>query len=373
MADTTFERSSGETAPTQRQDPAKVETWHPPQSLWRLYFLSVLTLGLWLCYWARGVAEDLNRNRDAGFDPAICMIGLPVPFLGWRLLRDLARAIHVLENPYAKDGRRFALLATLCFTTLLLFYAIGLIGLFTLGPSAPQASHLVGLSLLALPLPILVLQRRLNRFKAGLQHVLWTGKPYRFNSDEVVLLAVMGGVMLSTTVTWLWQETGSLGRWTGEALAASEPVSGESGLYSLTPPDGDWMRVGNDQFYEGTDLSLLGPGTDTKVFVWVKCNGESIEDRVRFRRGKWDGADGRVDFAERRQLLERPFLPISYVHYEAIWRGTPSLSFVATIAQGDVLVEVIGEAHPESDHRGSMEALVRSLLLDEEATSCGGS
>lgn len=389
MADTSVERRQAETnepAPGPWDDPDERETWHPPQSAWWLYSLSVLTFGLWLCGWAGCVAEDLRRNREAPLSPCAHRVGLPVPFLGWRLLWNLARAIHALDDPAASDGRRFAARvafpagALVCvFVTAFL---LNFMSLFWDGLWFPYPGYLAVCLLPILPVPFLLLQAKLNRFKAGLADPIWTARPYRFRPSELGLAAVIVAFVAVNEIglTRLLQicsptqspaQNRALNP--GQSIEASVPVRGVSGLYTLTPPDGDWVRVARDHFGEDTDLSLYNPGHDTKVIAWVLCDGVSVEKRVRFRRGERKKDYDEVRIEERRQLLDRPFVPISYTHYHGTWSGKPALSFAATVAHGDVTVEVIGWTRAVERAGGSLEALVRSLRLKEEATSCDGS
>lgn len=387
MTDTIFELDKADkadrdtAAPGPWQCAANREIWHAPQSAWHLYTLSVLTLGLWLSHWAEIVAEDLRRNRDGPLELRNYARGLVNRIFGWRYLWDLARAIHALENPATSGEKRFPLFVALSGSvTIFLFwiafvaYLGGVIlnGLIPLDPFYP-VYPLLG-ALLLLPLPFVVLQARLNRFKDGLSDPIWTKTPYRFGRDQGAMAT------LTIAVVWLliganfWPQVFSPSYWQGDTLAASVPIRGESGLYTLTPPDDDWVRVGRDLYYDGTDLSLSGPGHKTTIVVWIKCDGESVEERVRFRRGERKNAFGWAQIEERRELLEKPFVPISYARYHQIWIGIkPIVSFAATIAQGDVLVEVIGETLSAETDGESLEALVRSLQVNVEATSCSGS
>lgn len=353
------------------------ETWHLPQSAWWLYLLSVLTFGLWLCHWAGCVADDLRRNRGAAVRPCAVRFGLLVPGFGWRLLRELARAVHALGDPATGSGPRFVALVALAGGTIQLLYLstllTALLAIFWPELAVYYPGYLALGSLLLLPLPFLVLQLRLNRFKATLAEPGWVTRSYPLVYD----LALAGLVIAAAVrVVWpdLWQQICSPVAWTDQGeerpLVASVPVRGESGLYSLTPPDDDWARVDPDRFHAGSDLSLVGPGRETRVFVWTDCDGESVEDRVSFRRGKYTAADRAVRIEERRELLDEPFVPVSYARYRKVREGEPELSFIATIAHGDVLVEVIGRTGSVELVGGSLEALVRSLRLKQKATSC---
>ncbi len=225
------------------------------------------------------------------------------------------------------------------------------------------------LFLLLLPLPVLAIQKRVNDLKAKLDAPRWTHEAYRLMRIERIGVFTVLGLAVAAS---LEQFDAKFDRWRGEALAANQAIAGTSGLYSLTPPDAGWVRVGADHFHEGSDLSLYGPSEDTGILVWIRCDDVSVEDRVRFRRGKKRRAYRDMITEEERRLLPESLLPISFARYSGTWKGRPTTSLVATFAQGEVLVEVIGDSSGGKEEIAAMERMVRSLEPKEDATSCDG-
>ena len=375
MADTALESGdAGRGALTPSPwEATRRELWRPPQSVLVLYLLSVVTLGVWLCRWVAVVSDELRRNGRVSREPWVYVIALPVPILGMRLTRALVQAIHVLDASQAVDGNRSPLAVTVAFRAILLVYLVALLAFFSDSMTSLHPGYWAFGSLLLLPLPVLGLQARLNRFKEGLAEVAFLKEPRRLGWATLALTVVMIGLALRAVSASPWLLTYNLNRWMGDTLVASVPIRGESGFYALTPPDGNWVRVDRNHIYEGSDLSLYGPGLETKIVVWTACNGESVEERVDFRRDELKEALERLRIEERRELLTDPFVPVSYAYYRGTWHGAPLLSVVATIAQGNALVEVYGETMFVGGAKDSLEAMVRSLRVEGEAMSCTAS
>lgn len=156
----------------------------------------------------------------------------------------------------------------------------------------------------------------------------------------------------------------------GETQAPEDPIVGESGLYTLRPILGEWVKVGRDHFFEGTDLSLYGSSIRTSVLVWVACDGESIDERVRFRREDMRDTLDNLRIEEHRVLMAGSLVPVSYARYEGTWNDQASTILVATAAQGEVLVEVIADTSDGAEAVTELQAMVRSFELKKEATSC---
>ena len=159
----------------------------------------------------------------------------------------------------------------------------------------------------------------------------------------------------------------------GETLSPEKAIAGKSGLYTLRPLLGEWIKVGRDHFHEGTDLSLYGSSIRTSVLVWVDCDGVTIDDRVRFRRLEMRDTVEDLTIEERRVLLAGSLVPVSYARYQGTWDGQDSTTLVATAAQGNVLVEVIGDTTDGPQAVSELQAVISSFELKEGATSCKAS
>lgn len=161
-----------------------------------------------------------------------------------------------------------------------------------------------------------------------------------------------------------------LSRAQGETQPPEDAIVGESRLYTLRPILGEWVKVGRDHFFEGTDLSLYGSSIRTTVLVWVACDGESIDERVRFRREDMRDTLDDLTIEERRVLMAGSLVPVSYARYEGTWNDQASIILVATAAQGEVLVEVIADTTDGAEAVSELQAMIGSFELKQEATSC---
>ena len=369
MAQTIFPVSGMRSGVAIRRAAGDLEPWHPPRALWRLYLLCVLTAGLYVCRWAWELADDLKRHRDGEMRPWVFALGMPVPVLNAALLVRFTWIIGIIEHSAGKPPADQDPLRLIFVSAPLVLYPCHLIFITTFHDWNSNAAVATLLQLLLLPWSLLTLQARIDTLKSTLVNPRWTERPHPFARDEVWLLAAVLFIV-PTVAIWAFEE--KLDRWRGEPLAVNQAVVGSSGLYSLTPPDAGWVRVGADQFYPNSDLSLYGPSEDTHILVWVRCDGVSVEDRVRFRRGKKRGAYRDMVTDEERRLLPESLLPISFARYSGTWKGGPTTSLVATFAQGEVMVEVLGQSTGGEGERAAMERMVRSLKPREDATSCDG-
>ncbi len=353
-----------------RQSGEVRELWHPPRSLWRLYLLSVVTSGLYLCRWAWELADDLKRNRDAEIQPWVFAWGMLVPVLNAVLASRLAGTaesinINGSEPPAKQHWRQFSSVGVPLATYQLYVAAVTI---FSSWNSYVLQGAIV--LLLLMPLNFLSEQIQINARKASLVAPRWIETPNLLARFERIGVFIVLGLAIGASFEQLDKK---IDRWRGDALEPDQAIAGASSLYTLTPPEAGWVRVGADHFYEGSDLSLYGPSEKTHVLVWIRCEGANVEDRVRFRRGKKGDAFGNMVAEEERRLLPGSLLPISHARYSGTWKGREKTSLVATVVQGEVLVEVIGTSDSVGEERAQMERMVRSLELKEGATSCDDS
>ncbi len=297
-----------------------------------------------------------------------------VPIRGSSLLLDLADAAEKIDPDACKAqrdahwSRSYLIGGPLCLYQSYLGAAL----MFSIPSNGVSCLCFVPpaiVFLLLLPLPVLAIQKRINALKAKLAAPRWTHKAYRWKSSH--RFAKIGVIAMVTTFALSQLDT-KIDRWRGESLTANLAIAGTSGLYTLTPSEAGWVRVGADHFHADSDLSLYGPSEETHVLIWVRCDGVSVEDRVRFRRRKKRAAYREMRIDEERRLLPESFLPISFARYEGVRNGRTNASLVATVAQGDVMVEVIGTSTGGEEERAAMERMVMSLKLKEDVTSCDG-
>lgn len=344
--------------------------WHPPVSLWRLYLLIFLSLGLYLPLWIMRFMEDLQAHREREIDPWRHAAGIVLPLAGWYVWHSTARRVAALSAQSGQRAARQVWTTSLFGIAVLAVFQAVLLGLFV-----PR--HLIvdpGVALLVaasiLPLPFLLLQRQVNAYKMTLGNPRWTSQPFKLSPGEVSFLAMVLGFAGYTLYANKDLLSRTLDRAKGETLLAGQVVRGESGLYQLTLPTAGWVRVGTDDIHKNSDLSLYGPTEGTYLVVYVKCHNETIDQRVRFRRGRKRDALGYLTIEERRVLLDEALVPISYTRYAGTRKGGPETSWVATVAEEDFLVEVISDTRGGEANQAAAEAFVMSLRLEEGVTSC---
>ena len=366
-----------------RLDPSdKSAPWYPPFSPWRLYFRIYFTFGAYVVWWASRLAHEVPRHGVQRTTPWRIAAGLCLPGFGWIVAHRLAGWIDALavsrgQEPSSRPGTRaWSTVLAVVYYQALIFAALPLLILEPIDPIVFGAGVLVG-SLLA-PLPILALQRQLNTIKTRLSNPRWDRAPggIRFLFEKM-LLAHYGYAAFFVLFMYGMSQLDPSPRANAEALAAGEPVYGASGLYSLTPPDGDWVRVGPDDIHEDSDLALYGVTDDVYVVVYVDCSATSIDERVRLRRNKMRDGTEDLQIVERRVLMAEENLPISSVRYSGrdVDTGVSDVSIVATVTQENFLVEVLGSitGNDQSTPVQATESLVKSLRLKEGVTSCGNS
>ena len=350
--------------------------WHPPASLWHLSFFLVLTFGFYLPFWLLRVAEDLEAHGETGatadIKPWRTALAAAVPVYGWFRIWWLIRKLgDLLADGLVRPRTNPAALAVLAALALAAWHGAlaHLIALRELGTAS--------LSLFALAIGLLVLaaaliQHRFNLYKESQEVHLWSGAPYRLSGGEATVLAFVA-------ILWGYGVFGNKdlisrewNRAQGEPLRAGQEVRGASGLYTLTLPEEGWVRVDPDTIQEGADLSLYGAERHTYLLTYLRCNGTSVNSRVEFRRERQRGALAELTITEERSLDRQSELPVSYALYAGHRKrsGGPKASWVATLAKDDILVEVIGATGGEREDLAAVEKLVKSLRIDEEATSC---
>jgi hypothetical protein len=158
----------------------------------------------------------------------------------------------------------------------------------------------------------------------------------------------------------------------GQSLAAQQRVTGDRGIYSLSVPDDNWVRVENSAIYEGADLSLYGENAKIWVVVYVDCEDVSLDDRVDFRRKEMRKYSLDMRVHENRTLLSGSSVPVSYALYEGRDKdeGYEVLMAVTTVSEKNFMVEVVGELNDGSSDLAPLEKLVKSLRLKEGVASC---
>jgi len=375
MTETTHEQAEGLGPPMAAASNARpwdlTAPWHPPMSLWRFSVLILLSLGCCLPLWILRLTEDLQAHRERGINPLWPSAGILLPLAGWLVWHSAVRRVAALGAEAGRGTVPQVWATSLFGIAVLALYHAALIGLFL------PHDLIVGMAGLALfvavallPFPCLLLQRRINAYKMTLANPRWTSQPFKFAPGEISFLALVLALLGYVTYANTDFMSRTLARMEGQTLAAGQVVSGENGLYQLTLPNDGWVQVGTDEFYEGSDLSLYGPAEGTRLFVYIDCDGETIDQRVSFRRGRMRSSMGDLAIEERRVLLAESLVPVSYARYTGTRKGAQQTFWVATVAEEDFLVEVLGRIRGGEADQAAAEAFVRSLRLEEGVTSC---
>ncbi len=349
--------------------------WHPPLPVWLFLLLHVLTFGAYTVFWVGHMAGDLRRHADARTRPWLYVLGflslLFQPVVAARFARHLAAlnagsgkkvgpppwvvvaltlaAIAIVLGPFFltfEDGRLFAF-EDQAFRDLLLFAAVTAL----------------------IALPWLLLQRQLNVFKAQLQGVVWTAPPHRVTVPQYFALSFG---LLFWGVSGLAFKIASFDFDpvpTGVALEAGAEIRGDSGLYALSVAGSGWRRLPGGSIAEDSDLELAGPGSNTRVVVYVNsAEGERLDDFVDYRRRSIRDASDSLEVEEVRELLDGTQLPVSFARYRAESQlfGDFETYWVATIRSDDKVIEVLGWTDSHGTGPAAIEGLVKSLTLPRE-------
>lgn len=346
--------------------------WHPPASPWQLALFVGLTFGFYLPFWLLRVAEDLESHGTPDLKPWRLALASAVPVYGWFKVWWLVRKLAVfLSDSLVRPRTNPAALAVLAALAVAAWHG-ALAHLLVVREFGTTSLSSLALALGLLVLTLSVLQHRLNLYKETLDGALWTGAPYRLSGGEATALAFIAmcwGYAIFGNQEIISRE---FRRAQGEPLSAGQQIKGASGLYTLTLPEEGWVRVDPDTIQKGTDLSLYGSDRDTYLLTYVHCNGTSINSRVEFRRERQRGALKGLTITEERSLDHQSELPVSYALYAGRKKrsGGPKVSWVATLAKDDILVEVIGATGGDQEDLAAVEQMVKSLRIDEEAASC---
>lgn len=163
----------------------------------------------------------------------------------------------------------------------------------------------------------------------------------------------------------------------GDPLDPGKPVSGVSGLYQLSLPDSEWVRVSLGTIGEDTDLELYGSGIDTWAIVFVSCRTDlNLDSVVDFRRDAIQADLNEITFSEERLMMTDSFLPVSYARYsgEDPFVGDHQISWVGSVVTEDAVIEVMAGTTLGPDEEAGIESLVKSLrLADNGGKPCGAS
>lgn len=249
MTETTHEQAESLGPPTAAAgDPRPWDSaapWHPPASLWRLYLLIFLSLGLYVPLWIMRFMEDLQAHREREADPWRHSVAILLPLFGWFVWHWTARRVTALKAEAGQSAAPQVWVISLFGIAVLAAYQAVLWGLLVPYQLAVHPGVALLVAAAILPLPFMLLQRQVNAYKMTLDKPRWTSQPLKFSPGEVSFLAMIlafAGYTLYANTDFFSR---TLARVEGETLVAGQVVSGESGLYQLTLP-GRAYRAASD-------------------------------------------------------------------------------------------------------------------------------
>jgi hypothetical protein len=313
-------------------------------ALWRLYVAAVASLGLYLPYWIWRTARQLRIGDRYRARPVWWALGSSIPIVAAAVLYELNRRATALAG---RRGRA-AGPALVC---------LGLLVLFVL---TPVSDYVVLLVLLA-PLPVLWVQRNLNRAAARRPEV---AHPRRSLNVALAVALVVGLPLHGLTLYYLDLPAFKLGL--TPRLGPGSTVSGECDLYALTLPSAGWRRVASGTVGDDpSDLELVGPGTDTWAVAYALPAPDSdLEGTVSARR-TLILADGTPrSYKEKREFLEGAddFVPVSRATYDILYGAAGPGRYEVVIAEFDThVVEIIGHTGEPGQYGDELRRLFASF------------
>lgn len=316
-----------------------------PLPLWGLYLVSVASFGLYLPYWIWRTARQFGigeRNRST---PLWWALGSPAAPVGAGILYEFNRRATALAGTRGRAA----------------WPALAYLALFVLWRLTPLEDYYLAFALLV-PVPFLFVQRNIN--SAAARRVAVAHPPRRLL--PALALTMVVGLPVVATTAWLY-DWPRLKTELAHRLAGGARVAGQSALYELTLPSTEWKRVdpgtvGDD----GSDLELIGPGTETWVVGYTASIRDSdLESTIASRRSMIFEVGAARGYDERRHFLPgSDFVPISVTVYDISFGMAGSGQYRVLTAQLDGhVVELVGYTVEPSHHAGELDRLLESFAI----------
>jgi len=321
------------------------------RSAWRFYWLSVATFGFYLLAWIHHVARRAWPARRYSLGPIPLTLGcLCIPVCAGFLYDCEVQIRGVAQRGIGRPGR----IGGVVLLYLMIVVAFGLtpLRLFWIVP------------LLLLPVPFVLIQRRINAL-----HNIGAADPHTRISYRPVQRVIVGiGTPLLAAGLWFidvprYQQSFS------PSLAAGAAIPEKDAVYTLTMPNASWRHVRQGSLGEGSDLELSGPGEETWLVTYTRqADEEALEASVAQRRAMIFGSGNVTAYEEVRLYLDAAeHHPISIADYylENGIAGHEAY-VVATALLEDRVVEVIGYTAEPRVHLSEVKQLVKSLAMRRE-------
>jgi len=329
-------------------------------SLWRLYVLMVSTLGLYVIFWFYKIAKDLYSSQYIKGKPVWWAIGMIPPGL------DAVLFFIVVRKWYLVAGFKL----TVEFYVIVLI--LGVLGVVSWWLDEPAYVFSIAVFY---PLPVLVVQYRINQYKKTLPSIEieqqidgFTERQWYAISVGVIFL-VFYVLTLSFDIETPASEVTTLDR--GSTLDSGSTVTGTSELYRIQLPDGSWQRFPNGTMRKGTDIELRETKSGLKAWVYVvKKDGDSFVERINWRRKNIIDGKNIKSVAEKRFLISDEFLmSVSHSYYKYKKDRKNHSWWIKTIDTGRGLVELLVYSANASSDQPMAEQLFENIqVIDTKKT-----
>jgi hypothetical protein len=219
-----------------------------------------------------------------------------------------------------------------------------------------------------MPLPFVLVQRRLNRASLGRPAV-------PLARIHPVLAHGLTAVGLAVFVLSAWSVDSGEVRylWTRREIPAGA-IRGTSAIYELDVTGRNWVSLSPGTIGDAeADLELRGPGADTWVIAYVRAVASGdIGSIVSERRVMIFGEGEPLAYAEERYFLaEADLVPVSLARYQVSQTlGAKDRYVVLTVELKTHLIEIIGHAMEDRSQALLVELLssFRPVEPDAERT-----
>jgi hypothetical protein len=343
-------------------------TWTPPIALWQLYLLFVFTGGIYVFFWTVRVASDIRRHLDSSVRPWLYALALAIPLVGLLVVYRQASQIQMLsKNGGLTQRPQPKVIVLLTLAVLFVWSAFDR----SIGNSNDWYAQYLSLipGLLIAPIPWLLMQQQLNRFKVSKlsgSETHWKSTPFKLTRLQYAALLpgiLFIGLGVYDTYNNVW-------RYSGELLAKNETISSDQELYYLTVPNDGWKRIARGTISKESDLELFSTSIGASAIVYTRCGTNLqmdlvVQNRRDLLQNDWD----EFGYYEERQLLREIYIPISYARYSGTMSGQSALWWAATFITDNAAVEVVAGGMGQGD-TGQIERLIRSLRPGAAGKPC---
>jgi hypothetical protein len=293
------------------------------QSVWRLYLLLVLTLGVYLIFWLYGQFKYQCASGRIKGKPLLWVLLSWVPLLDIYIYYFLARNL-CREEQRCTRAEPWVFAVTLS--------VIGNASLFI----EPDSWFLAAIVLLT-PLPVAWLQYRINQSLAG-----EPGEALKFTTRQWYALVV--GIIFTVILALSMRYDLDVPATGITRQAVGSVVEGPGGFYSVQLPDGNWKKVPSGTIQKDSDLELVDAKNGVKAWVYIlEGKDANLPAQVKWRRKEIIDKNEVLLLHEKRILLADYDDAVSSLAEFKLKKpgGTRIHWWIRTLEVGDKLVELL--------------------------------